>query len=166
MAKRENQKIWRYLNFFGVHSRSNLTKNEVRMAWKWSKEWNSLQKVIKPLSFYDQSIFNILGVTVDRLDLDFNEGGIILYTNNIWMSFSIKIIRNIPLDRQDSVMLHMQKFQQQQIHCKVALLSINTQSYSMEKLHIPHEVQLNLKQLFILELQKFMAQNSNGDKNK
>jgi len=44
-------------------------------------------------------------------------------------------------------MLHMQKFQQQQIHYTAALLSKDTQLYSKEKLHIPLEVQLNLRQL-------------------
>lgn len=66
--RNKNQKKGRYLELLGVHSRSNLTKNEVRMAWKWSEEWNSFQKVIKPLSFFDQSIFNILDVTVDWFD--------------------------------------------------------------------------------------------------
>lgn len=42
-------------------------------------------------------------------------------------------------------MLHMQQFQQQQIHCKVALLAKDIQWYSKEMLHILHEVQLNLQ---------------------
>lgn len=41
-------------------------------------------------------------------------------------------------------MLHKQKLQQQQTHYKVVLLSKDTQLYSKEKLHILHEVQLNL----------------------
>ena len=52
----------------------------------------------------------------------------------------------------DSAKLHKQKFQQQLKHYKVALLSKDTQWYSKEMLHIPHEVQLNLHQLFVWNL--------------
>jgi len=52
-------------------------------------------------------------------------------------------------------MLHMQKFQQQQIHYMAALLSKETQLYSKEKLRILLEVQLNLRQFENYEYERF-----------
>jgi len=68
-----------------------------------------------------------------------NELAYMCESSYIWQSTEEK-----PLDMSDFAMLHMQKFRQQQIHYKVALLSKDIWLYSKEKLHIRHVIQLNL----------------------
>jgi hypothetical protein len=49
-----------HLQFLSIHSRCNLTKNEIRMAWIWIEEWHFLEKIKKPLPFLYQSLFHFL----------------------------------------------------------------------------------------------------------
>ena len=49
-----------YLQLLGIHSRCNLTEDEIRITWKWIKEWYFFQKLKQPFTFLHQSHFYFL----------------------------------------------------------------------------------------------------------